>query len=455
MKDEDPEGGADEIFVSAYSDIEKADIGTTQAHLVFSVGGDTTIEWDDPRLEAPVRVLFGPGLSLAALEAAIADDAMAEAALRLMNRLVRGRLIVWWYGTPERRLMEIVPLHGNVDARRQVGDIGKFTLSDFAVLTWRDGQPTISHPDADALLKIAPAGYRLLPGLMAHGRGDVDGVPPLPPEAASFLASCGFLSDPSKAPAARTAWSPEEWLYHRRTRDTGQLALLTMADRSVAVEKPPPRQAPAGQGIKLPTVPDSPLGQLMDIRESYREPGPNPLRRDDLGAMLWRVARHRTDRFPIGSGLAVRNQPGGGALGELEYYVAINRCDGLERGFYFYDGYQHLLAPISGPNATLDRYLAAAAKSLLLEDAVPDSVIVLTTQHARLSGKYKTLAYRLTLMHVGCAYEALYLAATELGLSPCGIGASDMGYFQSLTGLEPHEETSVGEFALSGRQVVQ
>lgn len=439
-----------EAYVSAYPDIVKSEVGATQARLTFAGGTDTVVEWEDPRLEEPVRALFGSGLALSALEGATEDDAMAEAAAGLMDYLVRGRLVVWWYGSQDARLMEVLPLRGTVDARRPVGEIAGFTLSDFAMLGYRDGRPTIAHPDVDGVLTFAPAGYALLPGVLAHGRVDAAEAPALPAGAALFLARCGFLSDPAAAPPARAAWSPEEWLLHRRTRTTSQLRLLAMADRADVVEPPPPHRVGAGQGIRLPEVSASPLGDIMDARRSYREPGPAPLSLEALSAVLWRVARHRADRFPRHTGLAPRNQPGGGALGEMEYYVAVNRCQGLERGFYFYDGYDHLLAPIGASTGALDRYLDAVSGNMMVEDARPDCVIVLATQHARLSKKYRGLAYRLTLLHVGVAYEALYLAGTELGLSPCAIGAGEMGYFQALTGREPHEETSVGEFVLNG-----
>ena len=49
----------------------------------------------------------------------------------------------------------------------------------------------------------------------------------------------------------------------------------------------------------------------------------------------------------------------------------------------------------------------------------------------------------------------LYLAATELGLSPRGLGSSDAALFAHVTGLDPTVEGSVGDVILGGRPRAQ
>src|SRR5690606_15459856 len=149
-----------------------------------------------------------------------------------------------------------------------------------------------------------------------------------------------------------------------------------------------------------------------------------------LAALLWSVARRRADRETgWQDGLVLRNVPGGGALGELEFYLAVNRCGGLQRGFYFYDGQAHALALVAAPGRALEALLEEAAERLFLEEARPDCVVVLSSRLARLSRKYRGGALRLSLLHVGLAFEALYLAATDLGLSPCAEGFTDQAFF--------------------------
>src|SRR5690606_8162808 len=43
--------------------------------------------------------------------------------------------------------------------------------------------------------------------------------------------------------------------------------------------------------------------------------------------------------------LSVRPSPAGGALHELETYVAVHRCQGLAPGLYHYDPLHHRLYP--------------------------------------------------------------------------------------------------------------
>ena len=45
------------------------------------------------------------------------------------------------------------------------------------------------------------------------------------------------------------------------------------------------------------------------------------------------------------------------------------------------------------------------------------------------------------------------LVATALGLAPCAIGAGNTDRFATVAGTHDYEETSVGEFALSGQPV--
>lgn len=57
---------------------------------------------------------------------------------------------------------------------------------------------------------------------------------------------------------------------------------------------------------------------------------------------------------------------------------------------------------------------------------------------------------RLCAMAGGALYQTLYLVATGLGLSPCGLGTGSSTMFADATGLPLHVESSVGEFLLSG-----
>ena len=69
----------------------------------------------------------------------------------------------------------------------------------------------------------------------------------------------------------------------------------------------------------------------------------------------------------------------------------------------------------------------------------------------RIAWKYASLAYALTLKHVGVLYQTMYLAATAMGLAPCALGAGDSDLFARAAGVDYYAETSVGEFLLGSK----
>src|SRR5262249_22054628 len=78
-------------------------------------------------------------------------------------------------------------------------------------------------------------------------------------------------------------------------------------------------------------------------------------------------------------------------------------------------------------------------------------LIVLAARFGRVSWKYSSLAYALTLKDVGVLYQSMYLAATAMGLAPCALGVGDSDLFARLIGSGYYAETSVGEFLLGSR----
>jgi SagB-type dehydrogenase family enzyme len=81
---------------------------------------------------------------------------------------------------------------------------------------------------------------------------------------------------------------------------------------------------------------------------------------------------------------------------------------------------------------------------------VPDILFTLAARIQRVTWKYQTIAYALILKNTGVLFQQMYLVATALGLAPCAIGTGDTQLFARTTGLDAAEESSVGEFALSG-----
>ena len=140
----------------------------------------------------------------------------------------------------------------------------------------------------------------------------------------------------------------------------------------------------------------------------------------------------------------------GGSYG-LELYLAVNRCEGLARGFYHYDAGGHALVPIGVRAHELDALLAGA-EFAMDAPAAPQILITIAARFGRTSWKYSSLAYALILKDAGVLTQTLYLMATDMGLGGCAIGTANIDLFARMTGIEFHVEGPVGQFAL-GRGV--
>ena len=132
-----------------------------------------------------------------------------------------------------------------------------------------------------------------------------------------------------------------------------------------------------------------------------------------------------------------------------EIYPVVDRSEDLGSGLYHYDAANHELVRLSGRTPEVERMMQEA-RIATANMANPQILLAIAARFARLMWKYKAIAYSTTLRNAGVLYQTLYLAATELGLSPCGIGAGDSALFARMTGLDPMVEGTVGEFILGG-----
>ena len=129
-----------------------------------------------------------------------------------------------------------------------------------------------------------------------------------------------------------------------------------------------------------------------------------------------------------------RPYPSGGASYELELYLAVDRCEGLERGFYHYDAARHVLVPIAVNPPQLEAMLADAQFAIDFP-AAPQVLITIAARFGRVSWKYSAIAYALILKHVGVLIQTFYLMATEMKLGACAVGVADIDLFASMTGM--------------------
>jgi SagB-type dehydrogenase family enzyme len=149
-------------------------------------------------------------------------------------------------------------------------------------------------------------------------------------------------------------------------------------------------------------------------------------------------------------GHAARPYPSAGAAYELELYVTIDQCEGLNRGFYHYAAGEHALVPIDAEARQREALLTGAAHAMGVPSK-PQVLITIAARFGRISWKYSAIAYALILKDVGVLTQTFYLAATEIGLGGCAIGIANIDLFAKMTGIEFHVEGAVGQFAL-GRE---
>ena len=144
---------------------------------------------------------------------------------------------------------------------------------------------------------------------------------------------------------------------------------------------------------------------------------------------------------------AVRPYPSAGASYELELYLAVNKCEGLARGFYHYDAGGHTLVLI-GPGTPEFEALLTGAEFAMDAPAAPQILITIAARFGRISWKYSSIAYALILKDVGVLMQTLYMMATDMGLGGCAIGITNIDLFAKMTGIEFYIEGPVGQFAI-------
>jgi SagB-type dehydrogenase family enzyme len=256
-------------------------------------------------------------------------------------------------------------------------------------------------------------------------------------------------------------WDFHDLLFHARSRRGrhdysygASFRFLGSIDPLPAVKAPGPG---AGIDLKRPTLEtlvegDPTLTETLEARISVREYGADPIHLRQLGEFLYRVARVRATYGPLpDAGMPYeasdRPFPTGGSGHDLELYLTINRCGGLERGIYHYDPLGHRLHLLHNREEDIGAMLRESRVSTG-GLGPPDVLITVTSRFQRLGWKYDSIAYATTLRNVGVLYQTMYLVATAMGLAPCALGGGDCEVAGRALGLELTKESSVGDFML-------
>lgn len=197
---------------------------------------------------------------------------------------------------------------------------------------------------------------------------------------------------------------------------------------------------------------DPPLTAVLESRRSVRRFSREPPTVRDVGELFYRAVRIRELLVPAGSrpeqAIAVdRPFPSGGALGELEFYLTVAACRGLDGGTYAYDAYRHELVRLAEPPHSTERLLGRARQAAGLEED-PPLLISVTARFGRVFWRYSGLGYALVIKHVGVVMQTLYLVSTAMGLGGCAIGSVDIEESSRILGTDWLAESAVGAFVL-------
>ena len=167
-----------------------------------------------------------------------------------------------------------------------------------------------------------------------------------------------------------------------------------------------------------------PLLDVIRQRQSRRKFLDTALSLEELSYLLWATQGVRKKMEHSDRVITFRTVPSGGSIHSFETYLAINRVDDLEVGFYRYLPLDHKLHFIR-PDKQLAEVIADACcgQSFIQEAAV---IFAWTTIPYRMEWRYDLRAHKVIALDAGHLCQNLYLASESIGCGTCGIAA----YFQ-------------------------
>ncbi|MEV7549452.1 SagB family peptide dehydrogenase [Amycolatopsis sp. NPDC089917] len=252
-------------------------------------------------------------------------------------------------------------------------------------------------------------------------------------------------------------WSPDELLFHTtsRTWRPGGPADLP------GLGKPPVVKASTGEGpvyslyrpdLTERAATDPTLTALLENDHTCPEFTEGVLSAEQIGEFLFRGARIRSigpAHFPNGPAHSASQRPyfSVACLYELELYVSINRCSGLDRGIYHYDPLEHRLSLVNDDVSDLDAMLDMAMIGGG-NHRRPSALITVTTRMPRMASVLGGGAYATTLAHVGALQQTLYLVARAMGLAAHAVPVDAGDRVDRALKLEWPAEVGVGECVL-------
>ncbi len=405
-----------------------------------------------------IQELSGDGATLERLAGIAAGAGRTEdgraAATYYIERFSRARLLEWSVYDREGEVAHVVPLTTGYRPLEMRPPEEPLSLCRFSYIRNTPEGMRLESGAVRAHMLIRPH------GMPAIGRVLAKPVTARQDPLAEVLWRFGFfdLVFPQENDL-RKCWEFHDLLMHETSRFNRDMSGGGATYRFNGKFDSPPAVKPPMRGdrIALASVDESmvrassdSLDALQARRTSIRTYAATPVTLPTIGQFLWRVARTtKPVSQPGPQEIIGRAYPAGGSINELEFYVAVGCCEGLDQGFYHYDSHGHALVRV-GDAIAAQAMLRSSANAMGLQpsDREPDVTIVVSSRLPRLAWKYERMAYRASLLHAGVVIELMYLVATDMNLAPCANGSADSRLFENATGLDRFEEVAIAEFCL-------
>jgi len=178
------------------------------------------------------------------------------------------------------------------------------------------------------------------------------------------------------------------------------------------------------------------LFTIIRKRYSVRSYSKTLLSLQNLSYLLWCSTGLRSEE----QGYEFRTAPSAGALYPIETYLIVNNVESLNPGIYHYAIQKHQLEVLNEGRFGKDTAIAALGQRMAMDAPV---VFVWTAIFQRSKWKYDQRAYRYIYLDAGHIAENLALAAVDLELGSCQIGALYDDEINNLLGIDGTEESVI------------